>query len=598
MKRVARKRRIVWIPADRIGFHPSHRLFPCNFLKPGYAIIMWQFRKWVSFFLCFSLVILGSIMGCALGQGPLADFYSLSSGAAGFHSWLHRSGSVTAAAYTPPVYSPFAKTWGGAGASLSANRIAVDRWGNVYVAGQFKGTVHFDPAHLNPSGLVTSANSTLDAFLCKFDPNRNFLWVRTWGGSAGRESANGVDVDADGNPYVAGLYQGTVDFGSGYVYTSNAMPPLLFAPDNNIFVVRFNSAGVTQWVHTWGGTTGGEAYSVAVDRLNGAVYVQGDWSTYNEKVAVDFNQNDPDHPALRTSHGFYDAFLSKFDLNGKFLWNNTWGGHGYDDGTSVAVDLLGNVYVCGMYGSTDINFDPEGSAAGLGHGHGAPTLDWNYVNVFLTRFDSQGKFQWVRTWGGMDSDDAGGGVAVDPSGYVYAAGRFNCTNCNFNGDPLGTPVILSTTGFHDAFISKYDPGGTFQWVKTWDGVNDESATGLAFDSAGHIYATGWVSGIPVNPSNPNYGIKSAQAHIAALNSERTTLWARTWGPQGYLTFCAPPVFDSAGHIFLAGTFQSTANFNSDGGTDLRTATGTSDAYLIQFTIPPAAHSLYLPLLIR
>lgn len=505
------------------------------------------------------------------------------------------------AVYTPPVYSPAVKTWGGVGADTNPTRIAVDSGGNIYVVGQFKGTVNFDPAHLNATASATSANNTYDAFLVKFDSRRNFLWVRTWGGSAGRDAANGVDVDNNGNAYVAGLYQGTVDFGSGYVYTSNAMPPLLVAPDNNIFVAKFNSAGVTQWAHTWGGTKGGEGYSIVVDRLNNAVYVQGDWSTYTNTIPVDFNQNDPAHPALRYSNGFYDAFLSKFDLNGNFVWNNTWGGHGYDDGTTVAVDSLGNVYVCGMYGSTDINFDPEGSTAGLGHGHGAPTEDWNYVNVFLSKFDAQGKFKWVRTWGGMNSDDAGGGVIVDKAGNVYAGGRFNCTNCNFNGDPLGVPVTLTTAGFHDGFVSKYDASGNFLWVKTWDDPSDAAVTGLALDSTGNIYATGWISGTPNNPANPNYGLKYGYAHIAGWTSDGTLLWAKTWGAAGTKTYNTPPIFDASGNIYLAGMFQSTVNFNTDGGTDWQTAVTTSpsfDAYLMKFFTAFFPSSLYLPMVTR
>ena len=511
------------------------------------------------------------------------------------------------AAYTPPVYSGV-KTWGGAGASVPATRVAIDDAGNIFVSGQFQRTVDFDPAHLHPNAIVTSNSNTVDAFLIKFDSNRNFLWVRTWGSGVGRDAASGVVVDSSGNAYVAGLYQGTVDFGSGFIFTSNAMPPLLYGPDNNIFVAKFNPSGATQCVHTWGGTTGGEGYSIAIDRANSAVYVQGDWSTYTNTIPVDFNQNDPAHPALRYNHGFYDAFLSKFDLNGNFVWNNTWGGHGYDDGTMVTVDNLGNVYVCGMYGSTDLdlNFDPEGGPAGLGHPHGGdPSTDWKYVNVFLSKFDSQGKFKWVRTWGGLNSDDACGSVLTDQAGNVYAGGRFNCTNCNFNGDPLGVPMMISTTGFHDGFISKYNASGTLQGVSIWSGTTYEAVTGLTLDKAGNIYATGWVWGTPNNPADPNFGLKYGYAHVAVMAPFGTTQWAKTWGVSGYQTYNTPAVFDSTGNIYLAGSFQNTVNFNTDGGTDNKTAaaTGTNnfDSYLMKLvgqSVPDVSRLLYLPLVVR
>jgi len=56
----------------------------------------------------------------------------------------------------------------------------------------------------------------------------------------------------------------------------------------------------------------------------------------------------------------------------------------------VAVDGLGNIYVAGMYASTNINFDPAGGGGGLGH----PAHDsGSMVDVFLSKFDASGNFQ-------------------------------------------------------------------------------------------------------------------------------------------------------------------------------------------------------------
>lgn len=244
---------------------------------------------------------------------------------------------------TPVLAKGWTKTWGGS-SNESARNVVADKWGNLYVVGEFAGTVNFDPAGPNPSATFISHNGTIDAFLSKFDSNGNFQWTRTWGGgpvggtgAVGRDAANGVAVDVLGNVYVSGLYQSTVDLGAGIVITSNAP-----VGSNNIFVAKFSSNGTTQWVRAWGGTTGGEAYSVAVDQVREYVYVQGDWSS-NASVnggQVDFNPGGAN--GLRSNHGFYDAFLSKYDLNGNFQWANTWGGHGYDDGPGVALDSLGN----------------------------------------------------------------------------------------------------------------------------------------------------------------------------------------------------------------------------------------------------------------
>ena len=84
-----------------------------------------------------------------------------------------------------------------------------------------------------------------------------------------------------------------------------------------------------------------------------------------------------------------------------------------------------------------------------------------------------------------------------------------------------------------------------------------------------------------------------------------TQWAKTWGASGYGTYNTSAVFDSTGNIYLAGSFQNTVNFNTDGGTDNRTAatTGTNnfDSYLMKFvgqSAPIVLRLLYLPLVVR
>ncbi len=217
------------------------------------------------------------------------------------------------------------------------------------------------------------------------------------------------------------------------------------------------------------------------------------------------------------------------------------------------------------------------------------------MNVFLSKFDSQGSFKWVRTWGGLQTDDAGGAVVVDKLDNVYAGGRFNCTNCNFNGDPLGVPLTMTTSGRHDGFVSKYDSSGNFQWAKTWGGSTEEFVGGLLLNKAGNIYATGVVSGV-INPST--YAYTTAYSHIAELTSSGTTLWSGTWGVSGYDTFNSPPALDVAGNLYVAGSFENTVNFNTDGGTDNKTATGTGDAYLMKFIVQSLPRSIYLPLVVR
>jgi hypothetical protein len=520
--------------------------------------------------------------------------------------------SATATIILPASSYSWTKTWGGVNGEADAGALAVDMLGDVFVAGQYKGTVNFDPARLSAHSTFTSTLGTYDAFLTKFNAAGQYQWTRVWGsGSAtdttclwmgcGRDSANGVGVDNLGNAYVSGLFHNTVDMGNGIVITSNA-PPDAFNPGgyNNIMVAKFAPDGATLWARAWGGTTGGESYSMVVDTAHQMLYVEGDWSTGNDNIPVDFNPSGIPRHDWHINHGMYDAFLSKYDLNGNFQWANTWGGNQYDDGPGVAVDAAGNIYVGGMYGSQDIDFDPAGkNPDGLTH----PASDSSPVllDIFLTKFAPDGAWQWVRTWGGKGTEDAGGPVAVDQAGNVYAGGRFSCTNCNFkvgaNG-PIVPGDIHSTNGSFDAFVSKFAPDGTFLWADTWGGPNADMSGPIAMDSAYNLYAGGSANGVR-DPKT--YVYTSSQGMIRKISPNGSFQWQKDWGAGGsnsiwFLT----PVMDSADNLYLLGNFKGTIDFNPGGAADSHSAVGTGDSSLTLFASESftVTATVFLPLLRR
>jgi hypothetical protein len=204
------------------------------------------------------------------------------------------------------------------------------------------------------------------------------------------------------------------------------------------------------------------------------------------------------------------------------------------------------------------------------------------VDVFLSKFDSNGNFQWVRTWGGQGTDDATGNVAVDGANNVYVAGRFASTNCDFN--PGGSPDIHSSNGALDAFLSKFDSNGTLQWAKTWGGSGDDDATGLAVDRAGHVYVAGRFhntvdfdpgSMVDNHTSNGQYDISLSQ-----FDSSGDFNWAKTWGGSG--DDISGVTVDGSGNVYAAGGFVGLVDFDPGSGVDNHTAIGGSDAFFSKF----------------
>ena len=359
------------------------------------------------------------------------------------------------------------RTWGG----LDDDRgwgIATDGSGNVYVTGNFRDTVDFNPDGGDPH----ISKGDYDNFLSKFDSSGNFEWARIWGGSV-YESALGVAADGSGNVYVTGYFRGTSDFDpdSGDPHSSNGY--------EDAFLSKFDSSGNFEWARTWGGSIYDTGLGVATDG-SGNVYVTGLF--YG---SVDF---DPDGVDQHSSNGDQDAFLSKFNSSGDFQLARTWGGDGEDQGRAVAVEVSGNVYVTGIF-TDDVEFDPDG-----GDLHTSEGME----DVFLSRFDSSGNFEWARTWGGSDADE-GYGVAVDGSGYVFITGYFRDL---VDFDPDGGDLHTSN-GWDDIFLSRFDSSGNFEWARTWGAADVDRGYGVTADGLGNVYVTGYFN-TPVDfaPSGP------------------------------------------------------------------------------------------------
>lgn len=154
---------------------------------------------------------------------------------------LTPSGSVTWAVAAGNVQS----TWG--------NAVATAGQGDVYVAGAYKGTVTFGGAKLTASG-------GQDAYVAKLNASGKYVWAESAGGPL-LDSAVSVAVDAAGSARVAGYFSGTAAFGSFKATTQG---------DRDVYVARLDPAGKFKWVFTGGGAALDVAEEVALDGAGNA----------------------------------------------------------------------------------------------------------------------------------------------------------------------------------------------------------------------------------------------------------------------------------------------------------------------------------------
>jgi hypothetical protein len=326
----------------------------------------------------------------------------------------------------------WARTWGGA-LDEYVRGVAADDSGNSYVVGWFAYAADFDPG---PGVDEHEPVGQYDCFLSAFDPNGDFRWADTWGGS-GSDFAAAVAVDSTGNVHVTGWYTYTADFDPGPDVDEHVS-----AGSDDAFISKFTSAGEFIWARTWG-----SSYQYATDRgssvatdLSGNAYVCG----FFEGTA-DF---DPDEEVFELSTtGGYDVFLTKLDSSGDFVWARSWGAADTDWGWSVALDGSDNVFATGVFMDL-VDFDP-----------GSGTCELKSVgdhDVFLSKFDQNGDFLWARAWGG-DYADSGESVATDAMGNSYIAGYLLSDLADLDPGP-GTQYYVLKGGI-DAFLTMLPPDG-------------------------------------------------------------------------------------------------------------------------------------------
>jgi len=234
------------------------------------------------------------VTGTSNGSGTTPDYVTIKYNSAGVQQWATR--------YNGPADS-----------YDNATAIAVDNSGNVYVTGYSKGSgTSYDYATIkynaigetlwvrrysglgnyddfaralavDASGNVYVTGSTMAANMdyttIKYSTNGDTLWVRRYNGIANdADEASAIALDNSGNVYVTG----------------NSTNSFL---NTDCITIRYNPAGVQQWVARYAGQDSSDDYSsaLAVDGT-GYVYITGsstNASGYQDYLTVKYVQTMP-----------------------------------------------------------------------------------------------------------------------------------------------------------------------------------------------------------------------------------------------------------------------------------------------------------------
>jgi uncharacterized delta-60 repeat protein len=419
-----------------------------------------------------------------------------------------------------------------------ANDLAVDASGNVYVTGtSFDSTTWYDYATV------------------KYNSDGVQQWVSRYNGPGNDyDDATTLAVDGTGNFYVTGWSVGS---GTGGDYAT----------------VKYNSAGVEQWVARYNGLEGYEDWATALVLDNSDnVYITGnsDGSSW---------------------YGFGSGYYTTIKYNSSGV--EQWVAHYKDvdslgnEATALAVDASGNVYVTGRSGM-------------IYYAH----LGFTGGDYFTVKYDSAGAEQWIARYNGPgDDEDCATALAMDGTGNVYVTGtsvgsgtgfdyatvKYNSTGAQkwvarYNGqNSLDEATTLAVDGSGNVFVTgksrgsgtdydyatvKYNSVGVEQWVARYNGSANcsDEITALAVDISGNVYVTG------ASADSTTWPYYYAYATIK-YNSAGVVQWvARYNGPGNAEDEATALVVDSSGNVYVTGRSvgsvtgydYATIKYNTDG----------------------------------
>jgi len=483
-----------------------------------------------------------------------------------------------------PAYR-YTKTFNNANGSSNINSIATDSQGNVYVAGEFLGTVTF-----GGSDTYTDAGGHGDAFVTKYSSNGTYLWTKAFDSthSIGQGVyANGVAVNSLGNIYITGIFYGSVNF-AGNSGTDNQTDA---GGHGDAFLTEYNTSGAYGWTKTFNSTNSGSngvyAGSVATD-ASGNVYITG-----NFDGTINFN---PTGSGGSQTSSNPNSFLVEYSSSGTYDFTKTFdtsGGNSFSQ--SVAIDSSGNIYITGYFADTVI-FDGSG-------GHDSQSAGGNSGadDTFITKYASSGTYAWTKTFDITNGWTNGWGIATDSQGNIYATGEFGGTVI-FDGSG-GHDSQTAAGSSYDTYLTKINSNGSYAWTKSFNtsaSGADSYGISVATNSQGDVYVNGVFQGT-VNfagtsgTDNQTAGASHQNYYVTEYTTSGNYAWTRSLDTTNGTTdgwSGGAVATDSLGNIYFAGDFTGTVVFDGVGGSDSRTSTAANgdidDAFLTSYSVTPTS----------
>ncbi len=356
-----------------------------------------------------------------------------------------------------------------------AESITSDNNGNIYIVGNFTGTIDFNPG-IGYDTLSSWIQST--GYVLKISSTGNFVWVKKIGGflsdtfnvvGAIAES-NLVKYDQNGSIIIGGRFEGTIDFDFSLNKDS------IFLGMGN-YILKLDTSGSFKWVRIMKNIDTDRTFTALQANKNGEIIAAGLFTG-----EIDFDLG-PDTFLMSTPIFSIANFVLKLDSTGEFKWVKSISQNGYLTINDIHTEISGKIILCGNFADS-VGFNPDNQIK--------KHYSSNQANSFLCIWTDHGNY--IQSYS----------LNSNRNNFAQTIHTDNDENIYLSGFSLGKFWVNTThqtdTFFpkqnSDIYLLKFESNGQIQWGNLLPGNGNMNQTNFIHNTAfnkslNQLYYTGF-----------------------------------------------------------------------------------------------------------
>lgn len=390
--------------------------------------------------------------------------------------------------------------------------------GDTYVCGYFDGDVSGEFTFGTNGTPLMSTPLAEDGFVAKYDTSGNFLWAFDISG-LNNQRATGIAVDAFGDIYVTGYFEGTADF-QGTV-TSLTLNATANGATQDIFLAKYDSDGNILWLAT--GSNPDFSTTTDIEVNDDGVFICG--SYVNSLLTITDGFGAVDNTSLIAGGDGQDVFVAAFNFDGSQRWLRRASSTGGAKESLYGITANStHVYVCGTIFNNTTFYDPLfGNQLENALFVGAESM------IIASYAESSGALNWVVSAGSTGPDDMQANGIHAHNAKVYVTGGLD----DDSGSSISFPGIfnfnLPGSSSDEIFIAQFDTSAqTCDWVnyEINDSPLDARGEDVTVDNSGTIIITGYCAGTTIFNAGNIVSSGDLDLFVSAYDNFGNGQWVR------------------------------------------------------------------------